>query len=594
MSNFNDNLINEIKDKNDIIDVISSYISVIKKGRNYVCLCPFHNDTNPSMHISPDKQIYKCFSCGAGGNVISFVKDYEHITYREALAKLAQKAGINIDGVSLNYDKPQSANPNKKYYEINQLGLNLFSYLLTEEIGMAAYQYLEERHINNEIINKFNIGFGGNDELLLGLLKAKEIDFNDAAIIGMLRIVDNNYLNTYHDRIIYPIIDIDNNVLGFTARLLSGNGPKYINSVESIIFDKASIFYNINNAYQKALEDKEIYIVEGPNDVIAFSRAGIDNVVCVMGTSLSNNHLKLLKQMNINSIILGFDGDEAGQKANYHAIDLSSKNNFRTSYLDFDKLDPDEYLNKYGISKFLENIKNSCSSLEFKINYEFSLINTNNYSEKKKLVVKLINDINNNLDTFDRYYYYEYISKLSGISNEVINTYVDSKKEFIKEQNGSINTYQEVSNLNNDIDNASAIVLFFMINNKKYFEYFKNEVGSFANEFYRNIFNIISACYLNNDIFELSGLYNRNIDDNIIDFLANLTLQIDSKLYADEQSFFDAIIVLKKLEELYVNEKRLIALKNNEKDPIIQAKYIDELLKNNQNINEIKFKILNK
>jgi DNA primase len=584
-------LIDEIKNKNDIVSVISSYIPVIKKGRNYLCLCPFHNDTTPSMHISSDKQIYKCFACGAGGNVISFVENYEKISFFEALKKLANNVGISLDQYEYHDIDKKALESNKEYYDINKIGVDLFSYLLTENEGMEAYNYLKNLNINDDTIKKFNIGFAGNNQLI-DILKNKNVDMNKAAMIGLININNNEYQNAYKNRLIFPIFDVNNNCLGFSARILNGDGPKYINTKETLIFDKGSVFYNINNAVNKAIETKEIFITEGAKDVIAFDRAGLDNTVCVMGTALSKDHIKVLKKLGINSVVLAFDSDEAGKNATYKAINILSENNIRSSYLLFDNLDPEEYLNKNGREAFISNTKNTNSSFEFKINYEFSKINLNNYSEKKKLVMKLVNEINDNLDTFDRYYYYDYLAHLSGISDDVIKTYVEDKNKFVKNNNTNLNIINK--KINTDIDNASSILLFFMINDKKYYDIFKNTVGTFSDVFYRDIYNVISAYYLNHDFFELHDLYNKEIDNKVIDFLINLDLQSDTDIYKNKKIFDDALNTINMIESLYIKQKELSKKKDGINDPIEKAKIVDELLKINNHIRQAKEEILNK
>ena len=594
MARVTNEIIDEIKNKNDIVSVISTYLPVIKKGSSYVCLCPFHNDTTPSMHISPSKQIYKCFVCGAGGNVINFVKDYEKISFFEALKKLAAKANIPLE----QYESPVNAEMQadekyQEYYEINKIALNLFSYLLTERAGMEALNYLKDAHIDEKLIHKFKLGYGGQDEII-DILKNKDIDLNKAALVGLVNINNNHYHNAYHERLIFPIIDINNNCIGFSARIIHGEGPKYINTKETIIFNKAVVFYNINNAHARALETRELYIAEGAKDVIAFERAGIENIVCLMGTALTKEHISFLKKLTINSVVIAFDGDEAGRNATYKALAMLSQNNLRSSYITFEDMDPEEYLNKNGQDAFIKNAKNRKNSLEFKINYEFSQINPRNYSDKKRLVMKFVNEINNNLDTFDRYYYYDYLAKLSGISDEVIKTYVQNKTDFINVNYAPAKTNLIRTNIKSDIDNASLILLFYMINDKKYYDIFKDKVGTFSDKFYRDVYNVISAYYLEHDYFEISDLYNKKIDNKVIDYLMNLELQNDSDVYKNKQLFDDALNTLNMVESLYVRRNELNKQKDEVSEPLAKAKIADELLKINHRIRQVKEKILNK
>ncbi|MEG0685866.1 MAG: DNA primase [Erysipelotrichales bacterium] len=578
--------IEEIKKNNDIVDVLSDYVSLIKKGKNYVCLCPFHDDSNPSMVVSQEKQIYKCFSCDAGGNVISFVQNFEQISFVEALSKLASKVGIEL---GIDTSTPVQENKNKEYYDLNKEALTLYEYLIKQSNESLVKDYLEDRKIDDKVQERFKIGFAPIKNVLSDLFTSKELDLNKAVEIGLLRVNNNEYIDVYKNRIIYPIIDIYDNVLGYTARALGNVEPKYINAIESKVFDKSSILYNINNAKDEIKKTKRVYVLEGAHDVIAFDKVGYQNAVCVMGTALTNNHIALLRRVGAQEIVLGFDGDDAGQKATYHAIELLSKTNLSIKYIDFNNDDPDDYLKKEGYEKFKKLVDKPLSATEFRINYEFKKINTSNYDEKKKVVQKLVLSLNESLDEFDKEYYYNYLANISGISFDLINSFAYQKASVDKPRfNQSIKP--KVRNTMSDIENAAINTLFFIMNDHKYFEIFNNEVGTFIDSRYRKMYNIIAAHYLGNTVFDISLLDSEVIDNDILRELMDILLMYDYTMYNDENIFFDSLATIK-LEESYLKletlEKELRAIE----EPLHKAKISSEILKLSEYIkNEKKIK----
>lgn len=583
--------IEEIRNKNDIVDVMSNYLSLIKKGKNYVCLCPFHNDTNPSMVVSQEKQIYKCFSCDAGGNVISFVQNYEKISFVEALIKLASSAGIELD-----IDKYDASNTTgseyKTYYKMNNEASNLFEYLLLENRNDQSMKFLKDRDINDEIAKVFKIGYASTNNVVTNLLKGKDYDLNAAVEIGLLSLKDNAYHDTYQNRFTYAISDLNNNIVGFTCRAIGDATPKYINSLESKIFNKSSILYNINNAKDTIKQTKSVYILEGPHDVIAFYRAGIKNVVATMGTAFTKEHLALLKSIGVNQVILGFDGDAAGQHATYNAITILTNAKMNIKYLSFENKDPDEYLKEYGYQKLIDLISKPLSAIEFKIQYEFNQVNVNNYLDKKNIVIKIVNDLNNVLDEFDKEYYYNYLANLSGISYELISSFANNTN-YTAQAKSKVQVQPRVMNERSDVDNASVNIIYFIMNDNKYFKIFNEEIGTFINQYYRRLYNVIAAYYIDNELFSISDTSNLKADTEIITKLMQILLSFEYDIYNDEQIFLDSIATLK-LESQYLElaqlNKELISVAN----PIHKAKISQDILRITEYINQEKRMKFNK
>lgn len=589
MEKISEELIDEIKRKNDIVDVISDYVAIMKKGKNFVCLCPFHNDTNPSMIISQEKQIYKCFSCGAGGNVLSFVQNYEKISFVEALHKLANQVGIQLE---VSNNKHQKNYDNfKEYYDLNESATNLFSYLINENDNQKVLNFINERDYNKEVITKFKIGFLDDNNTLTNLFKSNNFNLNHAVEIGLLKLNDHDYQDVLKMRIIYPIINEYHKVVGFSARALTNDiKPKYLNSIESKIFDKSAALYNINNAYDEASKTKTIYLVEGPNDVIAFDKANYTNTVCLMGTSLSKQHLNIFKKLKIQNIVLAFDGDEAGKNATIKAAKLMQNSTFKISVISFDELDPDEFLKNKGLIDFKNNVENAIPLVEFVINYEFSKININNYLEKKELVIKLLSQLLKNIDNFDREYYYNQISRLSGFSLELINSF--NNKKVVNINADQVRLHNKVEG--NDIENASKNIIFYLMYDKSYHDIFKNEVGNFISNKYRKLYNVIAMLYLKKGKFEIADIYNLDIEQEVIDELTKISLLYDYEENIDHIQLFNDCLKTLSLENYYQRLEDLNKQLKIENEPLKQVEISKDILKVNKEIIEMKMQKFNK
>lgn len=390
-----DEKISEIRKSVNIVDMISEYIPITKKGRNYFAVCPFHDDHNPSMSISPEKQIYTCFVCGAHGNVFNFIMDYENVTFYDALRMVADKVGIHLDNVPI---KKKSNSVFDKMYEIFDISNKFYQNNLLTKDGNNARVYLNNRGFTDDIINEFQVGLSTNSKLTKVLCN-KGFDNDILLKSGISSGGDNGIYDTFTNRIMFPLWDINGRVVGFSGRIYNkSDTSKYINSKESEIFKKGSLIYNYHRAKEEIRKKKFVIIVEGFMDVIALYKAGIYNVVAMMGTAVTNEQAKLLKKLSTN-IILCFDGDKAGEKATI----ACSKELFLVGVSPKivrlpDNLDPDEFINKYGIDKYNEYISNPMSLLDYKINIYKSETNfsdsteVSNYLKNVCLELSLIDD----------------------------------------------------------------------------------------------------------------------------------------------------------------------------------------------------------
>ncbi len=416
----------DIKSKVNIVDVISEYLPVEQKGKNYFAICPFHDDHNPSMSISPEKQIYTCFVCGASGNVFNFVANYEKISFVSAVKKVAQKAGINLD-INVKDDYKPKDTKYDKYYKMFDITNKYYQNNIKSVYGKKAIEYLHNRKIDDDIINEFEIGLSMNDNNVSKLLEKKGYDVNELIDIGLCGRKDNFVYDIFRNRIMFPLYNLDGKPVGFSGRIYNGEADsKYVNSKESIIFKKGNLLYNYHRALTHAREKHQVIVVEGFMDVIRLYTIGIKNVVATMGTAITKEHANLLMKLSKN-IVLCFDGDKAGEKATISALDALEKIGITPKIIRLeDNLDPDDYIIKKGSDAYLTHLNNSMSSVVFKINIDKSKTNFNDYNE----ISAYLKNVSKELEKIDDKVVYELtvnkLSKETGVSCDTINDMVKS------------------------------------------------------------------------------------------------------------------------------------------------------------------------
>lgn len=416
----------DIKSKVNIVDVISEYLPVEQKGKNYFAICPFHDDHNPSMSISPEKQIYTCFVCGASGNVFNFVANYEKVSFVSAVKKVAQKAGINLN-INVKDDYKPKDTKYDKYYKMFDITNKYYQNNIKSVYGKKAIEYLHNRKIDDDVINEFEIGLSMNDNNVSKLLEKKGYDVNELIDIGLCGKKDNFIYDIFRNRIMFPLYNLDGKPVGFSGRIYNGEkDSKYVNSKESIIFKKGNLLYNYHRALSHAREKHQIIVVEGFMDVIRLYTIGIKNVVAIMGTAITKEHANLLMKLSKN-IVLCFDGDKAGEKATISALDALEKIGITPKIIRLeDDLDPDDYIIKKGSDAYLTHLNNPMSSVVFKINIDKSKTNFNDYNE----ISTYLKNVSKELEKIDDKVVYELtvnkLSKETGVSCDTINDMVKS------------------------------------------------------------------------------------------------------------------------------------------------------------------------
>ncbi len=490
-------LIDDLLKSCDIVNVISSYINVIQKGRSYVAICPFHDDSNPSLNISKEKQIYKCFSCGAGGNAITFIEKYEKISFSEAVKKLASLIGYADPRLEKEYvEKKVDADLVPLYKCINDLQ-NFYRYGLSTTEGKAAKEYLKTRNIDDDIAETFKIGYSLLDgEKTVQFLQAKGHSLKSIEDIGIALAKAKGTSDSNAGRLIFPLFDHDGQVVGFSARRIKDDdSSKYINSPETKIFHKSDVLYNYNNAKNTARHDGYIYVLEGFMDVIALHRCGIDSAVAVMGTNLSDKHIEMLRRLRCE-IRLCLDGDDPGQIGMMKMAQklFKAKIPFRVVNNPNDKRDPDDILQDDGPEKLKEMMNHLTDPFTFQMNYYLNVKPINSSEDREKVLRYFIPYLNSIPVGLERENYIVKLSKITGFEPDVIRGEIN--KESISENEETIipigKSYRKIKpQKQGALENAERLMLYYMLHNREAVEFFVKSIDSFYNETYQTIANFI-------------------------------------------------------------------------------------------------------
>ena len=364
---YSDDIIEEVRSRNDIVDVISQYVKLTRKGSSYFGLCPFHNEKTPSFSVTPGKQMYYCFGCGAGGNVFNFIMEYENFTFGEALKYLADRAGVELPRIEYSREIKEKAQEKEELLRINKEAAQYYYYQLRTEKGAAGYQYLTGRGLSDDTIRKFGLGY--SDKYGSGLyryLKAKEYRDERLRDSGLFNVDERHGMyDKFWNRVIFPIMDVNNRVIGFGGRVMGDGKPKYLNSPETRIFDKSRNLYGLNEARRS--RKNYIILCEGYMDVIAMHQAGFTNAVASLGTALTSGHASLLKRYT-SEVLLLYDSDEAGVRAALRGIPILREAGVNSRVVDLKPYkDPDEFIRNLGPEAFEERLSKASDSFMFRV-----------------------------------------------------------------------------------------------------------------------------------------------------------------------------------------------------------------------------------
>ena len=563
MIRYSDEIIDEVRQTNDIVDIISQYVRLKRSGRNYFGLCPFHNEKSPSFSVSPDKQIFHCFGCGAGGNVFTFLTKIEGINFIEAVQMLAERANIQLPTLENTGDSAREL-LKAKVYKVNEFAAEYYHQNLYKPKSKIAQEYIKKRKLSNETLKAFRIGFSGKFDELYKELKKQGFEEKEILESGLVNKNDRGqYIDRYRDRVMFPICDVRGRVIAFGGRVLDDSKPKYINSPENVVYSKGRNLFGLNVA--KKGDIKKILIVEGYMDVISLHQRGITNVVAPLGTALTQQQGWLLRKSS-EQIILSFDSDEAGLTAKLRALDILQDMGCDLRVLQMDGAkDPDEYIVKYGNARFNNLIEKALSVIEFKVKVLKQSINLENTNDKIKFlneIAKLISKVDN---TMEREVYIEKIAKEYEISKEAI--YAEVNKL----------TYSGKKSEKN-LEKAKPVITHKPQENKQISQAVKRRE------------NTVIAILLMGDI-NIFQIIRQNI--NIEDFKDETNLEIVKKLYEEfEKGNSNINSIIDNLDEKQQSHITEIMADDYEIDDVEKA--IDDIMQSyeKQRLNERKFEIL--
>lgn len=585
----------------DIVEVISSRIKVIKAGRNYKAVCPFHDDKNPSLMISKEKQIFKCFVCGASGNAISFIQKYDKISFFEAVKEVAKISGYNDERLT-NLNQPK-VSVNNEYSDIynclNEIANFYEISLYQSEVGKKGLEYLKNRGLNDDVIHYFRIGYSLDDgENIINYLKAKNFSIKTIERTGIGRI--NNQTLTIRDnnagRIIFPLISKNDQVLGFSARrIVNDDTAKYINTESTLVFNKGNLLYNLNKAKNEAKQVNYVYLVEGFMDVIALYRINVKSAVALMGTALTKDQIKELRLLNVE-VRICLDLDNAGQmntlsvinKLEEAGIDFKVVNN----KVDFNEKDSDEILTKYGEEKLKSFLFNLIDSGEWILNYYTKTLNLANTSDKKILVQKVMPYIAKLKSKFDVEAYINKLSFQTGFSKSLLMEYLTKFKEknlnsddelFIKEVTSPSKKISK-------IDLAQFKILKYMLEDKVAIDIVNSSNLYFPTEKYRELAgllidyvtslsleqNTINADEIINYIQSNENLENKDkLSNSVSEIVLNEEIKIPPFTKSELEESINNLNTIRQTKRY---KQTIREIEHSSNDPIKNAKSIQSLL----------------
>ena len=556
MARIAEQTIEQIRSSIDIIDLIGQYVQLKQRGHNFFGICPFHLEKTPSFAVNPNKQIYKCFGCGTGGGVINFIMEIETLNFIDAVEKLAQRYNIKIESTKADI---RSRNLKDQLIEINKISAEYYHKQLFNEKNKQILDYLKNRDFNDEIINLFKLGFSDkNSSQLLNFLQEKKFTSEAMKQSGLFINGEKGYFDRFYSRLIFPISDINSNVIAFAGRSLDKNNQaKYINSIETPVYNKSKVFYGLDLAKKEIIEKKYAILVEGYFDLMRLYQSGIKNVLAISGTAFTDMHASIIKQYSSN-IMIAFDGDTAGKKAAIRTGYTLLKNLVNPKILLLPEgTDPDDWIDNKGISPFKESLKNAKTVIEF--NYNFSV--TNEKIDNNIVIEDIINEIALIKDPVFREITAKHLSEIVNISEQSIimslNNKLSKKQRFdsIKEAKNGLNPNKETNFLLED----DFIRLCLNINDKIRKIIFKDMNKDWLkSQIHLNIYDYLYIHLNSKDEIPINLIINKITDNETRNKLTDLSIT-SNKVEYNEESVFNCLI---QLEKTYIQSK-LELLKNS-------------------------------
>lgn len=568
MARLSEEKINEIRNRADIVEVLGQYVQLHKAGRAYKCVCPFHDDHSPSMNISKDKQIYKCFACGEGGNVFTFVRKIENISYMEAVYKVARMVGIQMDQSLVLPSKPKDPFHEEMYAALQDAS-DYCSYQLDSILGIEQREYLKKRGIDDQLRHRFGFGLNPNNDALYKFLHAKK--HRDEVLIqsGLCTMSASGMHDIFENRLMIPIHDANGKVIAFTARRIRDDQVKYINTAQTPLYQKGNTVFNYHRVKEKLRNFKQIYLVEGAMDVISFAKAGLENAVAMLGTAITKEQMLQLKRFGL-IITLFYDGDDAGIAATYKFAKLANEHGLNFEIVDNRSgMDADEIIEAYGIEDFKQRLKKTISWIDFLFLFLQRRYDLQNHSQRKQFAEEMANEIQALRDGFEKESYYIRLRELSGFdfSHQLPKVQKQQRKDRPKQ---SIIVYPKTKTLH-----AEYAVLSQMLISRQAATYFKNELGVMLTPVCNKLALYLIDEYRHSTTIMIAKLLDVITEDEVKELLLNISEWDLAHHDLNMEVLNESIHTLKLC---YHEEKirRLNVLIAQSSDPLLKAKYADE------------------
>lgn len=573
MAHYSDELLEEVRSRNDIVDIISQYVTLKRKGRNFFGLCPFHNEKSPSFSVSPDKQIFKCFGCGKGGNVFHFLMNAENISFVEAVQILAERVNIELPKNSGDEDEKQVQLKNE-VYKVNEAAAIFYHETLYKPTSKIAQEYVKKRKLGNNTLKAFLIGYAPMNNELFNHLKSK--GFSTEAMLAS-NLIGRSEKGVFYDkfkhRLMIPIQDVRNRYIAFGGRVLDDSKPKYINSPEDIVYSKGRNLFGLNIAKKNTNGMlKRILIVEGYMDAISLYQRGITNVVASLGTALTDAQGRLLRR-NAEQVILGYDADGAGQTAILRGMDILKNLGVDIRVLQIsDAKDPDEYVIKYGADKFKKCMDDAISVVEFKVKILKQTLDLNNTNDKIKFLNEIAKTLASVDNSMEREVYIDKIGKTYGISTEAIQSEINklTNKEPDKkkiENTSVIIKKNEEKQIDENVLRREKMLIYLLIN--------------YSDKTFKRISSVVKSDYIQDSknkeiidkIFEKLK-ENQNPDDALNWFEDQEIVSYLAGVLSNDFEINDVDKAIEDVEKTYLKEAKI--LRRDEIIEILKSPELDK------------------
>lgn len=548
-----EDIVEEVRSRNDIVDIISGYVKLQKKGSSYFGLCPFHNEKSPSFSVSPGKQMYYCFGCGAGGNVFTFIMEYENYTFKEALEMLADRVGIKLPKEEYSKEAREQADLKTRLLEINKTAANYFHHQLKQPQGQIGYRYLKGRDLSDETIIHFGLGFANKtSDDLYQYLKSKGYPDSLLRETGLVTMEERGTHDKFWNRVIFPIMDVNNRVIGFGGRVMGEGSPKYLNSPETKVFDKSRNLYGLN--FARTSREKYLLICEGYMDVIAMHQAGFTNAVASLGTAFTTQHANLLKRYT-DQVILTYDSDGAGVKAALRAIPILKEVGMSVKVLNMEPYkDPDEFMKNLGPDAFRERIAQAKNSFMFEVGVIKTEYQMDDPEQKTGFYNRVAEKLLEFEEPLERDNYIQAVSREFFIKYEDLRRLVNRMGGRLAATPSSVRTQREKSvkkEKEDGIKRSQRLMLTWLIENPRLFEKIEGmiEPADFVEELYCKVAEMVFEGYRAGNI-NPAGILNHFIEDENqykeVAALFNASLQESLNNEEQKKAFSETVVKVKK------------------------------------------------